>query len=137
MPDNRAHAFAQTPFRTSDSPRQRAYYREQDFPMEEECAMPTLWFVKDGPRPSSRRGAGLSVSLDRVHKAFGEYDALYAGTQAPEFNVNCPSFGPTRVVIEIETGEATDEEFSKAGFYLIDGLSPGAGERLLANHPDT
>jgi hypothetical protein len=105
--------------------------------MEEERAMPKLWFVNDGPRPNSQRGVALSISLDRVHKAFGEYDALYAGTQAPEFNVNSPSFGPTRVVIEIESDEATDGEFSRAGFYLIDGLSPVAGERLLANHPET
>lgn len=45
--------------------------------------MPTLWFAKDGPRPNSQSGPGVSITFDEAEAIIGSRQAIFAGVDAP------------------------------------------------------
>ena len=102
--------------------------------------MPTMWFVKDGPRPSTTSepsttsGAGTPISFDEIEQAFAAYRSEFLGANPPQFNINTPSQYPRHVVIQVREEDGTSPKFPKAGFYLMDNLSPEIANRLLSEY---
>jgi hypothetical protein len=96
--------------------------------------MPTMWFVKDGPRPYSQRGLGTPVTFDEIEAIFGSYQMHYAGSEAPSINAGKPSHSIKNVVFEVEESEGTSSFLPKPGFYLVVGCSPDSAERDLLAH---
>jgi hypothetical protein len=92
--------------------------------------VPRLWLVPDGPA-GSQRGAGRILTFDQVRAVFSAYRARYLGANPPTFNVTQPSIGPMRVVIGVVDGEAPNADFPKAGYYLMEDLSPTKAQELL------
>jgi len=93
--------------------------------------MPTLWYVKDGPRPDNTRGAGIQVLFLELRGAFGNHTLEFLSKNPPQFNVKEPSLYPRRVVIEVQEEDGLDGKFSQPGFYLFPDLSPEEAHRLL------
>lgn len=96
--------------------------------------MPTMWFVKDGPRPHSQKDAGIAVTFDEVAAIFGSHQMHYAGPEAPSINAGKSSHSNKNVVLEVEEAEGTSSLLPKAGFYLVADCSPTSARRdLLAS----
>lgn len=97
----------------------------------EEKMMPILWHVRDGRRPDTQTGSGVSVSFQELNTLFASSDPRFLSAELPEFNVNSPSRYPLHVVVEVQSHEGTDSRFPKAGFYLLQGLSPERVQQQL------
>src|SRR5262245_5262997 len=93
--------------------------------------MPTLWYAKDGRRPETQRGPGVPISFQELNTVFADADPRFVSGEAPEFNVDRPSRYPVRVVVEVEAHEGSDSRFPKAGFYLMQDLSPERAQQRL------
>ena len=96
--------------------------------------MPTMWFVKDGPRSSTTRRAGTPISFDEIEKAFSAYRFEFLCANPPQFNINTPSQYPRYVVIEVREEDRTSPKFPQAGFYVMDNLSPERANHLLSEY---
>ena len=96
--------------------------------------MPTLWCVRDGRGPDAQMGPGVPVSFQEFNTAFSGSDPLFLSLEPPEFNVNSPSRYPQRVVVEVGLREGTDSRFPKAGFYLLQGLSPERAQQQFRDN---
>lgn len=98
--------------------------------------MPTMWFVKEGPRSNATRGSGAQLSFDEIRRAFKNSRPEFLSTNPPRFNVNTPSQFPVHmvtvhVVIEVHAEDGVNPEFPRSGFYIMDGLSPERARQLL------
>jgi len=96
--------------------------------------MPTMWLVKDGPRPNSQSGPGTSMTFDEVVAIFGSYQMRYAGPEAPSINAAKPSHSNRNVVLEVGATEGVSSLLTKQGFYIVAGCSPDSAERDLQAH---
>lgn len=96
--------------------------------------MPILWYVKDGHRPDSQHGEGVSLTFEEIRGAFGNKKPVFLSTEPPEFNKEKPSRLPVRVVIEVEDKDGANERFPKSGFYLLSDLLPDKAHDLLMKH---
>lgn len=95
--------------------------------------MATIYYVKDGPGPKNS-GPGRTVQLPELGKIVQEQgiDHKYLGKKAPQFNPRTPSEYPSRVVIEIESGDSKSSVFTEVGFYILLGLSPQEAEKIFS-----
>ena len=96
--------------------------------------MPTMWLVKDGPRPHSQSGPGTSMTFDEVAAIFGSHQMRYAGLEAPSINAAKPSHSNKNVVLEVEATEGVSALLPEQGFFLVVGCSPDSAERALLAH---
>lgn len=96
--------------------------------------MPTMWFAKDGPRPNSQFGPGVSITFEEAEAIIGSRQAIYAGVDAPSINADRPSHSVKNVVLEVEPDEGASARLSETGFYVIAGASPSEAEAVLESH---
>ena len=98
--------------------------------------MPTLWLVREGE--DSTRGRGQSMTFEAVSSIFKKYQFHFLAARGPKIHPTRQSWGPEHVVLEIGA-EETDAvvTFGRNGFYIVEGLKPGAAIALLDayNHP--
>lgn len=92
--------------------------------------MATLWFSKDGRRPHTQSGQGVSISLPEAEAILTE-QARYCGQEPPSINPDTPSRSIKNVVLEITVADGTSTHFPRAGFYWLVGLEPGVAEARL------
>lgn len=50
--------------------------------------MPVMWFAKDGRRPYTQQGPGVSILYEEIKGAFEANKAKYVSREPPEFNVD-------------------------------------------------
>ena len=81
--------------------------------------MPTMWIVKDGPRPDSQDIN--SVEAEAISKS---HTVRFVGSEPPSINAEVPSESLKNVVFEVEDESQFSESFPEVGFYLIHGLRP-------------
>ncbi|WP_157639640.1 hypothetical protein [Burkholderia ubonensis] len=93
--------------------------------------MPTMWFAKDGPRPNSQSGPGVSITFEEAEAIIGSRQAIFAGVDAPSINADRPSHAIKNVVLEVEPDEGASARLSETGFYVIAGILPSEAERVL------
>ena len=93
--------------------------------------MPMMWFAKDGPRPNSQSGPGVSITFEEAEAIIGPRQAIFAGVDAPSINADRPSHAIKNVVLEVEPEEGASARLSEPGFYVIARISPSEAERLL------
>lgn len=98
--------------------------------------MPTLWTVRDGPRSEAARGAGEPVTFQEIGQAFANYRAEFVSSSPVSFNKESPSSYPSRVLIEVKISDGLTKDFTKPGFYILEGLSPSRAGELLAKLRD-
>ena len=101
--------------------------------LEEELAMPTLWYLNDGPESVNTSKLGVQVSFQELREAFGDHIPKLLAKKRPQFNVDHPSRYPQRVVIEVKEEDGIDGRFPQSGFYLFN-LSPEQAQQLLDNY---
>lgn len=93
--------------------------------------MPTVYFVKDGPRPDNS-GPGFPISMPDLEARVRGQEVKYLGIVPPQFNPDQPSrFATKHVVIEVEPTEATGAVFKRQGFYLLPQLKPKEASQLI------
>ena len=93
--------------------------------------MPTMWFAKDGPRPNSQSGPGISITTEEAQVIVGSYQAIFVGSIAPSINQNKPTHSLKNVVLEIESSTEVSSLFPKVGYYVVADLTPVESQRVL------
>ena len=93
--------------------------------------MATLWYVKDGNKPTECQGDGVAITMDEILKLFTDYKKIFISEEPPKFNQDSPSMYPRYVVLEIFESDGNPNIFNKAGFYILEGLSPAECAKLL------
>ena len=96
--------------------------------------MPTMWFAKDGSRPNSQSGPGISITTEEALVIVGLHRAIFAGNEAPNINPNQPSHSLKNVVLEVESSSEISSLLPKAGFYVVAELTPMEAQRRLNTH---
>jgi len=92
--------------------------------------MATVYFVKEGHhRPDSYR-AFKTEPVSDLESKFKENKIVYLSTIRPELNIE-PSIYEERVVVEVESSESLGKWFDRAGFFVVDALSPKQAAKLL------
>jgi hypothetical protein len=95
--------------------------------------MPTLWFGFDGTRTAHGdvQGDALEISFIDFSTAFGDRH-VHPVPHAPHTShVDSAVSEAQHVVLEIDEDELMPPLFTRAGFYLIEGLSPSAAREAL------
>jgi hypothetical protein len=92
--------------------------------------MATIYFVKDGSRPTNSRTI-KSMPVGELERRFEGKKIVYLSPDPPEFNKANPSMYEVHVVVETESGEPLGTRFPRAGFYVIDELTPAQASELL------
>ena len=85
--------------------------------------MAVVYYVKDGPRPTSS-GRGYEASIPDLESRLAGRQVKFIGTDPPEINISSPSQYPVHVVIEVEVTDPVGSMFTKVGFFLVVGASP-------------
>lgn len=96
--------------------------------------MATMWFAKDGKRPNSQSGPGISITSQEAQAVIGSYQAIFVGKEAPNINPEQPSYSPKNVVFEVELDTETNLLLPQVGFYVVAGLTPENAQLLLNAH---
>jgi hypothetical protein len=92
----------------------------------------TVYFVRDGSG-SERTSEGKEYSLDQIVKAFPHTKVVWF-KEPPTFNPRSlanPVSNYCYVVVHVRGAEATGQ-FSKDGYWLLDGIAPPEFSRKLA-----
>ncbi|MDH0431856.1 hypothetical protein N7366_00760 [Aeromonas caviae] len=90
-----------------------------------------MWFAKDGPRPHSQKGPGMSITSEEVQDIVGTREVEFVGAEPPSINPEHPSDSLKNVVLEIEEASDVSPLLPKVGFYFVVGLTPSAAENSL------
>jgi len=93
--------------------------------------MPTIWFAKDGVRPHTQQGNGITITQTEAQEIFSGNELHYVGDEAPNIRPDTPSKHPTNVVIQLEVGEPTSKIFPLVGFYIIQNATPEHVEQCI------
>lgn len=93
--------------------------------------MPVMWFAKDGARPHSQSGSGISISVAEAREIIGSHEIRFAGAEAPSINPSHPSSHPNNVVLEVESPSDGSGTLARTGFYFVVGLRPSEAEKIL------
>ena len=93
--------------------------------------MPVMWFAKDGARPHSQSGSGISVSVAEAFEIIGSHEIRFAGAEAPSINSGHPSSHPNNVVFEVASPLDGGGALARTGFYVVVGLKPNEAEKTL------
>lgn len=95
--------------------------------------MPTIWFARDGARPHTQSGNGITVTTAEAEEILSNQEVNYLGTEAPNIRPSTTSKYATNVVIQLEADEPTSKLLPQAGFYLAPNLTPEHVEQAIIN----
>lgn len=93
--------------------------------------MLTMWFAKNGTRPNSQSGPGISITTEEAKVIVGLHPARFEGSDAPNINPNKPSHSLKNVVLEIESSAEVSSLLPEVGFYVVANLTPEEAQRAL------
>lgn len=93
--------------------------------------MPTMWFAKDGSRPNSQSGPGISITTEEARVIIGSHEAKFVGSIAPSINQNKPTHSLKNVVLEIESNTEVSSLLPEVGYYVVADLRPVESQRVL------
>ena len=94
--------------------------------------MAKVYAVKDGSYPHNMVDPlGRDIALAELERRLRGRDVRYLSTLPPEFNPEQPSPEVKYVLVELAMDEPPGRLFSRTGYYLLPGLSPGEAEILL------
>jgi hypothetical protein len=94
--------------------------------------MPTIWYVREGPKPNTMNDPGMTLSSLDYQRAFSDVTPKFLSKEAPVFNAASPNAAVQRVVVEIRPDEDTDLTFPFPGFYLLPDMTPEEAKEELA-----
>lgn len=96
--------------------------------------MATMWFAKDGSRPNTQSGPGITITPEGVRVIVGLRRTRFVGRDAPSINPDRPSHSLRNVVLEIDEGAEVNSLLPEVGFYVIADLTPEEAQHALSIH---
>lgn len=94
--------------------------------------MPTIWYVREGPRPNTTNDPGITVTPLDYERAFSAWTPKFLSKASPEFPSANPSPEARHVVVEIRGDDETGLTFPFPGFYLLPDVTPEEAKEELA-----
>jgi hypothetical protein len=91
--------------------------------------MPTLWFGSEGA--IAAKADALEISLIDFSTAFGDRHVRLLHHDPHESSLDSAVAEAQQVMLQIDEDELVPPLFTRAGFYLIEGLSPTAAREAL------
>ena len=85
--------------------------------------MATMWFAKDGSRPTSQSGPGMPITAEEAQVIVGLRRTKFVGKDAPSINPDSPSHSLKNVVLEIEESTDVSSLLPEIGFYVVPDLT--------------
>jgi hypothetical protein len=92
--------------------------------------MAVVYFVKEGFHRADSYRPFTTMPVSDLESKLKEKKVVYLGTNRPALNRE-PSMYEERVVVEVESSEPLGKRFDKAGFFVIDALTPKQAAELL------
>ena len=93
--------------------------------------MPTMWFAKDGSRPNSQSGPGISITTQEAQVIIGLHQVIFVGSIAPSINKDKPTHSLKNVVLEIESSTEASSLLPEVGYYVVANITPVESRRVL------